>query len=82
MLGFSGPIETLTPDMRDGAKTAFLEASRSGKLIGGEKFKILQGDSTCVNSAAATAEAERLVNEGIVAMMGADCSGVTGARKN
>ena len=42
MLGFSGPIETLTPDMRDGAKTAFLEASRSGKLIGGEKFKILQ----------------------------------------
>ena len=36
-------------------------------------------DSTCVDSAAATAAAEGLVSNGVVAIMGADCSGVTGA---
>jgi branched-chain amino acid transport system substrate-binding protein len=40
----------------------------------------VRADSTCVDSAAATAAAERLVTtDGIVAIMGADCSGVTGA---
>jgi branched-chain amino acid transport system substrate-binding protein len=40
----------------------------------------VRGDSTCVDAAAATAAAERLVtSEGVAAIMGADCSGVTGA---
>ena len=79
ILGFTGPIESLTPAMRDGARMAFDEASNSGNLLGGETITILEADSTCVDSAAATAAAEGLVADGVTAIMGADCSGVTGA---
>ena len=79
ILGFTGPIESLTPAMRDGARLAFLEASNSGNLLDGETFTIVEGDSTCTDSAAATAAAEQLVADGVVAIMGADCSGVTKA---
>ena len=45
ILGFTGPIESLTPAMRDGAKLAFLEASNSGIIFNGigQEFKILIG---------------------------------------
>ena len=79
ILGFTGPIESLTPAMRDSAKMAFQEASDSGSLLGGETITVVEGDSTCVDSAAAQAAAEKLVSEGVAAIMGADCSGVTGA---
>ena len=79
ILGFTGPIETLTPAMRDSAKLAFAEVSDSGALLGGETIRPLIGDSTCVDSDAAVAAAEMLVNDGVAAIMGADCSGVTGA---
>ena len=45
ILGFTGPIESLTPAMRDGARMAFDEASNSGNLLGGETFTILEADS-------------------------------------
>jgi len=80
ILGFTGPIESLTPAMADSAELAFNEASNSGLLLGGETITSVRGDSTCVDAAAATAAAERLVNsDNVVAIMGADCSGVTGA---
>ena len=79
ILGFTGPIESLTPAMRDSAKLAFKEASDSGSLLGGKTITVLEGDSTCVDSAAAQAAATQLVSDGVVAIMGADCSGVTGA---
>jgi len=79
ILGFTGPIESLTPAMRDSAKMAFQEASDSGSLLGGETITVVEGDSTCVDSAAAQAAAETLVAGGVAAIMGADCSGVTGA---
>ena len=79
ILGFTGPIETLTPAMRDSAKLAFAEVSASGALLGGETITPLIGDSTCVDSDAAVAAAELIINDGAVAIMGADCSGVTGA---
>ncbi len=79
ILGFTGPIETLTPAMRDSAKLAFAEVSSSGALLGGETITPLIADSTCVDSDAAVAAAEILINDGVVAIMGADCSGVTGA---
>ena len=79
ILGFTGPIESLTPAMRDSAKLAFQEASDSGALLGGETITVIEGDSTCVDSAAATTVAEGQVSQGVVAIMGADCSGVTGA---
>jgi len=79
ILGFTGPIESLTPAMRDSAKLAFQEASDSGSLLGGETITVLEGDSTCVDSAAAQSVAEGQVSQGVAAIMGADCSGVTGA---
>jgi branched-chain amino acid transport system substrate-binding protein len=43
----------------------------------------VRGDSTCIDAAAATAAAERLVTaEGVAAIFGADCSGVTIAITN
>ena len=79
ILGFTGPIESLTPAMRDSAKLAFQEASDSGALLGGETITVIEGDSTCVDSSAAQSVAESQVSQGVVAIMGADCSGVTGA---
>ena len=79
ILGFTGPIESLTPAMAASAELAFKEASDSGSLLGGSTIKAERADSTCVDSAAATAAAEGLISGGIVAIMGADCSGVTGA---
>ena len=79
ILGFTGPIESLTPAMAASAELAFKEASDSGSLLGGKKISVERADSTCVDSAAATSAAEGLVSNGVVAIMGADCSGVTGA---
>ena len=79
ILGFTGPIESLTPAMANSAELAFKEASDSGKLLGGQKISVERADSTCVDSAAATTAAEGLISGGVVAIMGADCSGVTGA---
>jgi branched-chain amino acid transport system substrate-binding protein len=79
ILGFTGPIESLTPSMAASAELAFDEASDSGALLGGETIIPIRADSTCVDSAAATTAAEGLIAQGIAAIMGADCSGVTGA---
>ena len=62
ILGFTGPIESLTPAMAASAELAFKEASDSGSLLGGEKISIERADSTCVDSAAATTAAEGLVS--------------------
>ncbi len=79
ILGFTGPIESLTPGMRDSAKMAFDEASKSGALLGGKKITVELGDSTCVDAPAAQAAAEKIIAAGVAAIMGADCSGVTKA---
>ena len=83
ILGFTGPIESLTPDMGNSAELAFKEASDSGQLLGGQKIRVVRADSTCIDAAAATAAAERLITSDKVAgIMGADCSGVTTAIAN
>ena len=83
ILGFTGPIESLTPAMAAGAELAFAEASESGKLLGGQTVVGLRADSTCIDAAAASSAAERLITaDGVVAIMGADCSGVTTAIAN
>ena len=83
ILGFTGPIESLTPPMADSAELAMQEVSDSGNLLGGMAIEPVRADSTCVDAAAATAAAERLVtSDGVVAIMGADCSGVTTAVAN
>lgn len=79
ILGFTGPIESLTPAMAASAELAFKEASESGSLLGGETITVVKADSTCVDAAAASSAAEGVVSQGVAAIMGADCSGVTGA---
>ncbi len=80
LLGFTGPIESLTPDMANGAELAMKEASDSGAFMGGSTISPVRGDSTCVDAGAATSTAERLItSDGVSAIMGADCSGVTTA---
>lgn len=80
ILGFTGPIESLTPAMAAGAEMAMSEVTASGKLMGGAKVTPVRADSTCVDAGAATAAAERLItSDGVKGIMGADCSGVTGA---
>jgi branched-chain amino acid transport system substrate-binding protein len=80
LLGFTGPIESMVAHMGPAAELAIKEVSDSGKLLGGTTVVAVRGDTTCVDAGAATAAAERLVtSEGVKALVGGDCSGVTGA---
>ena len=80
ILGFTGPLESITPAMGAAAELAMQEVSDSGKLLDGSTVTSVRGDSTCIDAGAATAAAERLITaDGVNAIMGADCSGVTGA---
>ena len=80
ILGFTGPLESITPAMGAGAELAMAEVTESGMLMDGMTVTSVRGDSTCIDSGAATAAAERLItSDGVAAIMGADCSGVTGA---
>ena len=80
ILGFTGPLESITPAMGSGAEMAMAEVSESGALLDGATVTSVRGDSTCIDAGAATSAAERLITaEGVNAIMGADCSGVTGA---
>ena len=78
ILGFTGPIESLTPPMAAGAEMAISEVSDSGALLGGMQVTAVRGDTTCTDSAAAVAATERVVTaERVNAIVGGDCSGVT-----
>ena len=44
ILGFTGPIESLTPAMAASAELAFKEASDSGSLLGGKKINPVRAD--------------------------------------
>ena len=80
ILGFTGPIESLTPSMAAAAELAMAEVNASGALLEGSTVTSIRADSTCIDSGAATAAAERLItSDGVKGIMGADCSGVTGA---
>ena len=79
IIGFTGPIESLAPDMAAGAEAAIDEVNKSGSFSMGN-VSVVRADSTCIDSSAATAAAERLItSDKIQGIMGADCSGVTTA---
>lgn len=80
LIGFTGPIESLTPDMAAAAELAMKEVSDSGKFLGGSTMVGVRADSTCGDAAAGTAAAERLItSDAVKGIVGGDCSGVTGA---
>ncbi|RJE85261.1 ABC transporter substrate-binding protein [Paracoccus onubensis] len=75
-LGFTGPLESMAPDMQKGAELAVKEISDSGKFLDGSTVSLVQGDSTCADAAAATATVERLITaEGVKGIIGGMCSG-------
>ncbi|MEQ8654907.1 MAG: ABC transporter substrate-binding protein [Kiloniellales bacterium] len=81
--GFTGPTESLVAPMALGGEMAYAEVSDSGKFLGGKTVSVVRGDSTCIDAAAATAAAERLItSEGVVGINGATCSGATTAILN
>ncbi len=78
LLGFTGPIESVTPHMADSAEMAWNEINEAGGILDGQMIGSVRADSTCLDSSAAQAAAERLISaDGVAAIMGADCSGVT-----
>ena len=78
ILGFTGPIESLTPNMAAGAELAMAEVNAAGGILDSSNVVSVRADSTCIDSAAAQAAAERLITaDGVAGIMGADCSGVT-----
>ena len=77
ILGFTGPIESLTPAIADSAEIAFKEASDSGSLLNGETITVIRADSTCNDPNAAIAAAEGVIAQGVTAILGAVCSEAT-----
>jgi len=83
ILGFTGPIESLAVHMGNAGELAMKEVTESGLLLDGAKVTPMRGDSTCVDAAAATAVAERLItSDGVKGIVGSGCSGVTAAILN
>ena len=80
LIGFTGPIESLTGHMANAAEAAMKEVNASGKAINGMNFVPVRGDDTCTDAAAAQTAAEKMVTaDGVKGIIGGDCSGVTGA---
>ncbi len=80
LLGFTGPLESITPAMAASAELAIREVNASGLFLRGTRVEAVRADSTCVDAAAATAAAQRLITaERVNAIVGADCSGATTA---
>ena len=73
----TGPIESTVAQMAPGAELAIKEVSDSGKLLGSAKVKAVRGD-TAARLRGATAAARRL-SDGVKAIVGGKCSGVTTA---
>ncbi|KIN65003.1 Branched-chain amino acid ABC transporter, periplasmic substrate-binding protein [Sulfitobacter noctilucicola] len=79
LFGFTGPIESLTGPMSAGAEMAMNEVTESGMFMDGAKVTSIRADSGCIDNGMAVASGERLIAEGVAGIIGADCSGVTGA---
>lgn len=79
LIGFTGPIESLAPNMAAGAELAISEVSASGKMMGGATVTPMRADTGCIDNGLSTSNAERLIADGIAGLVGGDCSGVTGA---
>ncbi|WP_278921594.1 MULTISPECIES: ABC transporter substrate-binding protein [Pseudophaeobacter] len=79
LLGFTGPIESLSPAMAAGAELAMEEVTKSGKLLDSATVTSVRADTGCIDNGLAVANGEKLIAEGVMGIVGGDCSGVTGA---
>ena len=80
LLGFTGPIESLAGSMASSAELAISEVNKSKVFLNGSTVTSVRADSTCIDSNAATASAERLItSDKVHAIVGVSCSGATAA---
>jgi branched-chain amino acid transport system substrate-binding protein len=76
--GVTGPIESLTPPIIDGAKLAVTHVNEQGGLMDGKTIEMVVGDTTCTDATKAADAADRMVNvDKVSAIVGALCSGAT-----
>ena len=81
--GFTGPIESLTPPIFDGAQLAVQQINEQGGILGGQTLVMPSADTTCSDASAASNAADRMVNtEEVTAIVGALCTGATIAAAN
>ncbi|MCC5882264.1 MAG: ABC transporter substrate-binding protein [Halomonas sp.] len=81
--GFTGPIESLTPPIYDGARLAVQQINDQGGILGGQTLVMPSADTTCSDASAASNAADRMVNtENVTAIVGALCTGATVAAAN
>ncbi|MCE8035775.1 amino acid ABC transporter substrate-binding protein [Billgrantia tianxiuensis] len=81
--GFTGPIESLTPPIFDGARLAVAQINEQGGILGGQTLVMPNADTTCSDASAASNAADRMVNtENVTAIVGALCTGATVAAAN
>ena len=81
--GFTGPIESLTPPIYEGAQLAVQQINEQGGILGGQQLVMPSADTTCADASAATNAADRMVNtEQVTAIVGALCTGATIAAAN
>lgn len=77
-MGFTGPLESMSPNMAKAAEMAMKEVSDSGKLLGGSKVTSVRADNTCADAAASVTAVERLVTgDKVNGIFGGMCSGET-----
>ncbi|MEO8881999.1 MAG: ABC transporter substrate-binding protein [Devosia sp.] len=75
--GFTGPIESLTPPIFNGAKLALQNINDQGGILGGGKLTIESADGACDATTAGNA-ADKLINTSqVVAVVGGLCTGET-----
>jgi branched-chain amino acid transport system substrate-binding protein len=77
LLGFTGPLEAMSPPMAASANLAFSEINAAGGVTG-KQVTVVTGDDGCVTPDVAVAAADKLINsDKVSAILGAMCSGVT-----
>jgi branched-chain amino acid transport system substrate-binding protein len=82
LLGFSGPLEAMSPPMDASAKLAFDEVNAGGGIAGGQ-VTVVTADDGCITPDAAVAAADKLVNtDQVSALFGPMCTPVTTAVAN
>lgn len=75
--GFTGPIESLTPPIAEGAKLVAHQVNAQGGILDGA-LEVITGDSTCADATAAANAADKMINtDNVSAIVGPMCSGAT-----
>ncbi len=82
LLGFTGPLEAMSPPMAASANLAFAEVNAGGG-IAGKPVTVVSADDGCITPDAAVTAADKLINtDKVVALLGPMCTPVSMAVAN